>query len=274
MENKKNNTLTIILVLLVIVLGCTLGYFVYDKYFKARLYSVDNSNNSVEVKKIEKELDITSSKVLNLYDLIKDYELYIDFKDDKEEILTADDISYSDKFHLAIYSIKKTQTKCNDIKEEIKEGYKSMLSGLGYLMCGSFEYNQAKDEFEPYEYNLPYTNLYSENDIKSKMHQIFGKDYYKQEEKIKSFGKDYFYISKLNGYVEIYTPTGGFGLLHDSTLESAIQNNDEIILIEKNEFYDNLETKDNYTEYTYKYTFKYNQEDDSYYFYKIEKIKK
>ena len=272
-SRKSSGKGNVLLILGIVAFFVLISYFVYNNYLTKLDMDKKNSENANKV--VEKDLDINSGKVLNLYDLVKYYAIYLDFKDDKEETVLVSDISFNDMFNMVIANINSQDTKCDDIKSEIKTGYNDVLNQGGYITCGDNEYDATTDSFVPSQYAIAYTKLYLEKDIKSKFHQIFGGDYYKKEDKINSFGKDFFYVSKLNGYVEIQTPTGGIGYEYASELVSAKEKNNDIILVEKVTYTDSsLDAKVKSMVYDYKYTFKYNDSDESYYFYSLEKTKR
>ncbi len=267
MENKNNNVLTIILVLLVLVLGGTTGYFVYDKYFN-KVETKENTTANTDTKKIEKELDITSSKVLNLYNLVDDYSFNYKYKEIKEETILVSDMDYNDMFLIALNNYGKAEyLDCNEIKSEFKQQY---ADSLDVVTCGENEYVASTDSFKNYN-NIASTStdFYKEDKINKLFHQIFGENYY-QKKNVLSLGIEYMYSAQKQGYATLMIPTGGIGVEAETKLISAKEKEDSIEFVEE---LTPIGLEDN-SKYEYKYTFNYNKDDDSYYFYSLEKTKK
>ena len=271
-EPKKTNTSTIIFTTIFIILIVIIGYLTYTRVIE---HTNKQNNQNTEQKQEnkdnnnKKELDINSSKVLNLYDLVKSYEYYWDIKRDKEETLLVSDIKYDELFQFAMKNQNfETTIDCNDIKEEFKNKYQNSYDSV---TCGDNEYIIETDSFKNYNgYISTYTKFYKEADIKKLFHQIYGNDYYQRKEIISALGIEYFYIESKQGYAIINVPTGGIGPQYEGKLLSANQSDSELSINEEVTF---KNSSDEINKYLFKYIFKYNQKDDSYYFYSITKEK-
>ena len=262
LKKSKKGVIAIVFLLLVII--GLVGYILYDKgiIFKqessAQIQGEANANSS-ENKTDEKiSLDIKSGLVQGLYNLVNYDAAGMNWKE--KNGTTAEDMSYLEKFSLAIQQVHTENLNCLN--------YKSLITNIygtdSDIICGdssSIEFNPLTKQWEDDDKVVPYAELFKEEDIKNAMYQIFGKDYYEKKDKLEEVSFDYLYIAEEKGYIRVHLPRGGIKPLVTETLKSAELVNDEIIL-----------TADGQSDkkFTIIYTFKYNNDDRSYYFNKID----
>ena len=277
-KEKGKNVYKILFIVVFVLLIVLIGYLTFTRVLDSKkLFGKEETKEVQEQKEndkkedTKKELDINSGKVLNLYNLVKPYQYYWDFKDNKEETVLVSEIPYENLFQFAMANQSfGTTIDCNDIKEEFKNKYKNSYDNV---TCGDNEYKVETDSFNNYNgYASTNTDFYKEEDIKKLFHQIYGSDYYQRKEIVSSLGIEYFYIEAKKGYAIMKVPTGGFGPMYEGKIVSASQKDNELYINEDVKITDSTDNKEEY--YNFKYTFKYNQDDASYYFYSLTKTKK
>ena len=264
LRKSKKGVIAIVFLLLVII--GLVGYILYDKgiIFKqednTQSQSEVNSNPSENNTNEKVSLDIKSGLVQGLFNIVNVDEVSLKWKE--KNGTTAEDMSYEEKLFLAISYIKTDSVNCTSYKNEIINAYGENAD----IICGdnilaSIEYNPLTKQWEGEDKEIPYSELYKEEDLKKAMYQIFGKDYYERKDKIEYSSVDYLYIPAENGYIRVYPPKGGIKQFIKETLKSAELVNDELILTVDGKGEENV---------TIVYTFKYNGDDHSFYFDKID----
>ena len=264
-EGKKKIGLTnILLVLIFIVLIGIIGYLTFTRVIehtnKQNSEQTNQKQDNDSTKVVEKELDINSGLVQNLYKLVNVDTVHMRWKDDKG--VSAEEMSYEDKFTLAIEAIKYDSISCSKISNEITKIFGTELE----VYCGEsaldyYYFNTETKQWTGDEGRIIYTNLYKEDDIKAAMYQIFGKNYYERKTTVEDTAYDYTYIESQKGYVRVHGQKGGTKPILTETIQSAKEINDEIIITSKGVSDKTINIK---------YTFKLNKEDNSYYFTKVE----
>ena len=277
MENKKNIIIGILIFLLLCVVGICI-YLVVDKSNSV----VDNEKEQTE-NKIE-ELDVNDELVQNLYKKIDVFDNYLSgdyfgyiFKDK----LTYKDIENGAKLYIAFVSLD--TSKYMDDKEyfhipdsEMEKSLKDIFGDVNYTheafhgtgearKNGSEKYIKYDAIKKEYHYSYPYigctfgcpvirTKLTNaiKNDKDIELYQLMVYEEHGSETE-EPYSRPCYYI---------YENIGGYkidGKCVDSLEDYDVESWDE-------QYKDKLDT--------YKYTFKYNEEDDKYYFYSVERIQK
>ena len=265
-EQIKNSSkkYTILFGIIFIILIGIIGYLTFTRIMESnRLFKKEDNQQQIqaqEVKAIEKDLDIKSGLVQNLFKLVNVDTVHMKWKDGLG--VSAEEMSYEDKFSLAIAAIKNSRVACSSISSEITNIYGNDIE----IYCGDetgdyYYFDTETNQWKDANNKITYANLYDEENIISAMYQIFGKDYYERKTIIEDTSYDYTYIESQNGYVMVHGQKGGTKPLLKETLLSAKQIDDEIIINAKGQSEETVNIK---------YTFKFNKQDNSYYFNKVE----
>lgn len=251
---KKN---ILIVVLIAVIAGLTFTVVYQNKGEKKK-----EAKENTTVEKSEEKLDVNNQLVKNLYMLVEnDNRCFNTYVKEEEFDLTADEISYDTKFQMAVAIMlesDKSYLSCDKYEpKKYIENALTNLSSLEGVSCQDNLYNSATNKFESSNQMATYTTLLKEDVIKSKMMQIFGKDYYQNKNGIDYGDILYSYIKEEQGYVIMKLPRGGTCNKHTNKLLSASLKDDEIKLSEEKTFEDNAK-------YLYTYTFKTTNNHDYY----------
>ena len=266
---KKPNIGKIIFIIIFIILIGVIGYLTFTRIIE-RQNKVENQvqetkqdtqNEVVEIKEID--LDINSGLAQSLFNLVNLDTVPMTWK--QVNGVTAEEMTYEDKFKLALNatrSLTENKINCSNIKNEILE----VFGTDAYIECGDQMYTQiaydpTTKEWEESDKYIAYADVYSEKEIKAAMYQIFGKDYYERKTKVDDSSFDYFYFKSQEGYIRIHQQKGGMRPTYNETLKSAKMTNEAVELT--------VSADSGNGPATLKYTFKYNQKDNSYYFDKL-----
>ena len=251
---KKN----IVILILVIIVGGLTFTLVYQNKGKKKKEMKENTT----VEKNEEKLDVNNQLVNNLYMLVEnDNRCFNTYVKEEEFNLNTDDISYDTKFQMAVAIMlesDKNYLSCDKYEpKKYIENALPTLSSLEGVSCQDNLYNSATNKFESSNGAATYTTLLKEDIIKSKMMQIFGKNYYQNKNGIDYGDILYSYLKEEQGYVIMKLPRGGTCNKHTNKLLSASLKNNEIKLSEEKTFEDNAK-------YLYTYTFKTTNNHDYY----------
>lgn len=279
-KEKGKNVYKILFIAVFVLLIGLIGYLTFTRVLNSKkLFGKEDNqqtqenqqNKESDVKFLEKELDIESGLVSSLFKSVNVDSIALSWKNvDNNLIVTVNDLSYDDKFLITIANTNMDFSRCDDeIKNKILNSFTPGVSyGCGNLTNSIFyepETQKWQDDVDAW------SPVYKEFDIKTNMNALFGKKTYEKKEKITGASKDYLYIDSLNGYIPVEVPKGGIKPEINEKLSSAIKYNDKIV-INVTATYKGINEEDTY--YNFKYTFNYNKDDESYYFYSLEKTKK
>lgn len=263
MEGKNNSNVVVIL-LVVIILGLV-GFIVYDK-----VLNKDNTlDNGIKNSTKEEKLDITSGFVLSLYMNVQNknrcFNTIVNIE--SEEVL-ASEIDYATKFQMAVdllLSDSREKIKCDDLIKYYDEGKIE-----NNVTCSNSVYNYTYKKFENLNETASYTTLIAEENVKTRMKQIFGSGNYQHQDKILTGSILYKYIEEQQGYVVLDAPAGGTCNLVESKLINAVKKDNIVMLTEEVIEKDDV---DGDKKYNYVYTFTLENKDNSYYFTSLKIIK-
>ncbi len=269
--NKKNDkNKTFIFGIIIIILLCIIGYLslgTNNNQNNIISDKKDNNNNQNSSSNDYKDLDVNSGIALTLFDYVDVDMDFMDWKSESNKTVTLDDLSYNDRFKIAIDGlVSNTSIRCSKIHGEISASFKNNENAE--VLCGNSNKSDALN-LETRQWNFDnndsaFAITYKEDKIKQRMHTIFGGNYYTRKEVIDDGAKEYHYIDSINSYVVVDVPKGGTRDTVKETLVSAQKNDEAIVLFVA------ATSTNNKTRYSYKYTFKYNKNDSSYYFYSLE----
>ena len=273
-EKGKNVYKVLFIVVFVLLIGL-IGYLTFTRVLNSKkLFGKEDNqqtqenqqNKESDVKFLEKELDIESGLVSSLFKNVNVDSIALSWKNvDNNSIVTVNDLSYEDKFLITLANTNMDFSRCDDeIKNKILNSFTPGVSyGCGILTNSVFyepETQKWQDDVDAWSI------VYKEFDIKTNMNALFGKNTYERKEKIAGESKDYLYIDSLNGYIPVDVPKGGIKPFVQETLKSAIKYDNKIVI--------KVDASVENKRYDFTYTFNYNNDDASYYFYSLEKTKK
>ncbi len=252
-EKPVNNKLKkglIIAGVVIMLIGC--GFVAFSKFMN----SSNKSNETPVVEVKEKDLDINSDLVQKLFKTVNYDSIHMKWK--RKKGVSAEEMLYQDKFALAVRNVETTKVNCSDIKKEING-----ILGTDYdHRCGEDVFSSISFDKSTLEWNdiygfVGYADLYKEDDVKSAMYNIFGKDYYERKYSIDDNTFDYVFITSKSGYIKVHEQRGIERELFNEKLVSAKEKDGEITII----------SKDQSERHIYLiYSFKLNKNDNNYYF--------
>ena len=281
-KEKGKNVYKILFIAVFILLIVLIGYLTFTRVLDSKkLFGKEDNqqtqenqqNKETDVKFLEKELDIESTLVSSLFKSVNVPDsIALSWKNiNNNSIVTVNDLSYEDKFLITLANTNTDFSRCDDeIKNKILNSFAT--GGVSYG-CGIFANSVFYEpETQKWQDDVDAWSLvYKEFDIKTNMNALFGKNTYERKEIIAGASQDYLYIDSLNGYIPVDVPKGGIKPEINEKLSSAIKYNDKIV-INVTATYKGISEEDTY--YNFKYTFNYDKDDESYYFYSLEKTKK
>ena len=267
MESKKN----IVIGILVVLLLCSIGLIVY--------LFIDKSNSGVNDEKTEQKEEVAENKTeeLDINDpLVK--ELY--------DNVAAEDCLMA---HSIVYNIKDTQKLTVNDLDEMKNylGYRQVpITKVKSGFCSDYRnilekennsYGCGESPLSPELINnLKYESTYyiEEQDLKESVEMIFGPGTYERKDFLlyRAFEGFLFDESTLRYFYYMDGPVAAIIPKGETTIVSATKTNDSIEIIQNVKYFN--PRNEIAKEGNVKYTFKYNEEDDKYYFYSVERIEK
>lgn len=248
-EPKSNKLLIIIGIIIVVAILGFVGYITYNNLMKP---NNNNENNIQEINQEEqqknedkdqnyevvKEYDKIDDFVKNLFNYVNYDTALMEWKAKSNTTVKASDMSYSDKFKLAINYINKVynleKVNCDTIKEELSN-------------------HECIDSV-----------IYKEDKVMQIMNRIFGRGNYVGKDIIEDGLQDYLYIKSIEGYILVSANKDNKrDIITNETLESVQKTKQGIILNVK-------ATNSEGNKFDFKYKFYFNTDEDRYYFNSLE----